>query len=65
MGIHEVLEVTDEIRDMICQRATAIKIKDVAVKKGMITIQESALRKLLDGNTSAEEVIRIIGAHGG
>lgn len=62
MGIHEVLEVSDEIRDMIAQRATAIKIKEVAIKKGMITLQESALRKLLAGNTTAEEVIRITGA---
>ncbi len=63
MGVHEVLEVTDEIRDMICQRATGLKIKETAIRKGMITIQESSLRKLLDGSTSAEEVIRIIGAH--
>jgi type IV pilus assembly protein PilB len=62
MGIHEVLEVNDEIRELIGQRATALRIKDVALKHGMISLQESALRKLLAGNTTAEEVIRITGA---
>ena len=64
MGIHEVLEVNDEIRELISQRATALRIKEVALKSGMISLQESALRKLLAGNTSAEEVIRITGVHG-
>jgi len=61
MGIHEVLEVNDEIRDLIGQRATALKIKEVALRNGMITLQESALRKLLDGLTTAEEVLRVGG----
>jgi type IV pilus assembly protein PilB len=63
MGVHEVLEVSDEIRELISQRATALKIKEVAIKKGMVTLQDSALRKLMNGDTSAEEVIRITGAH--
>ena len=62
-GIHEVLEITDEIRDLIGQRATAVKIKEVAVKNGMITLQESAIRKLMEGSTTAEEVIRVTGTH--
>ncbi len=63
MGIHEVLEVTDDIRELISQRATALKIKEMALKNGMITLQESAIRKLLIGTTTAEEVIRVTGCH--
>jgi type IV pilus assembly protein PilB len=63
MGIHEVLEVTDDIRELISQRATALKIKETALKNGMVTLQESAIRKLLAGSTTAEEVIRVTGCH--
>jgi type IV pilus assembly protein PilB len=63
MGVHEVLEITDEIRELISQRATALKIKEAAIKNGMITLQESAIRKLLSGHTTAEEVIRVTGTH--
>jgi type IV pilus assembly protein PilB len=62
-GVHEVLEVTDNISELITQRATGMKIKEAAVKNGMITLQESALRKLLEGTTTAEEVIRVTGMH--
>ncbi|MBI4677299.1 MAG: Flp pilus assembly complex ATPase component TadA [Elusimicrobia bacterium] len=61
IGVYEVLEVTDGIREMICQRAAALRIKEAAVKNGMVTLQESALRKLMDGVTTAEEVIRVVG----
>jgi type II secretory ATPase GspE/PulE/Tfp pilus assembly ATPase PilB-like protein len=40
-----------------------LKIKDLALKNGMITLQESAIRKLLAGLTTAEEVIRVTGCH--
>jgi type IV pilus assembly protein PilB len=61
LGVHEVLEISDEIRDLISQRATALKILEAAIKKGMVTLQESSIRKLLAGMTSAEEVLRVTG----
>jgi type II secretory ATPase GspE/PulE/Tfp pilus assembly ATPase PilB-like protein len=62
LGIHEVLEANDEIRALISRRATAAEIKESAIKAGMITLKESALRKMLDGATTAEEVIRVTGS---
>lgn len=59
IGIHEVLEVTDPIRELIVEKATANKIKEVARKMGMITLRESALRKMMAGLTTVEEVIRV------
>ncbi|MEK7657260.1 MAG: ATPase, T2SS/T4P/T4SS family [Elusimicrobiota bacterium] len=61
MGVHEVLEVTDEIRELISQRGTSMRIKEVAMKNGMICLQESALRRLLSGATTVEEVLRVTG----
>jgi len=60
-GIHEILEVTDPIRELIVEKATSTKIKEVAKKNGMITLRESALRKTIAGITTIEEVIRVTG----
>jgi type II secretory ATPase GspE/PulE/Tfp pilus assembly ATPase PilB-like protein len=38
-----------------------MKIKDMAVKRGMRTLRQSALRKLAEGMTSFEEVVRVTG----
>lgn len=59
IGIHEILEVTDPIRELIVEKATATKIKEVARKLGMITLRESAVRKMIAGYTTVEEVIRV------
>ena len=62
LGIHEVLEATDEVRALISRRATSEEIKETGIRAGMITLKESALRKMLDGQTTAEEVIRVTGS---
>lgn len=59
MGIHEILEVNDVIRGLIIEKAHVSKIKDAARKNGMITLRESAVRKLFAGATTVEEVIRV------
>jgi len=62
IGIHEILEVTDPIRELIVDKAPSTKIKEIAKKHGMITLRESALRKLMNGITTVEEVIRVTGS---
>lgn len=62
VGIHEILEVTDPIRKLIIDKADANQIKDVAKKNGMITLRESAIRKMLMGLTTVEEIIRVTGS---
>lgn len=58
IGIHEVLEVNDEIRRLIFNGANANEIKKTAQKNGMTTIQEDGFIKAAMGITSIEEVIR-------
>jgi len=58
-GIHEILEVNDVLRGLIIEKAHVSKIKDAARKNGMITLRESAIRKLFAGMTTVEEVIRV------
>ena len=58
-GIYEVLIVDEEMIKKINQRATADDIKDLARKKGMITIMEDGLIKAKMGITTISEVLRV------
>jgi type IV pilus assembly protein PilB len=52
------MAITPELRDLILQRASAIEIKRLAVKGGMLTLRRDALMKLKRGITSVEEVLK-------
>ena len=60
-GIFEILPVDNAIRDLIDRSEDFLKIKDMAVKRGMRTLRQSALRKLAEGSTTFEEVVRVTG----
>ncbi len=58
VGLYEVMEVTDTIKDLILSGATAIDLREQAIKEGMITLRRSGLLKIKQGITSIEEVLR-------
>jgi len=58
LGLYEVLEVTDPIRELIMDRAPISKIKEQARKQGMVNLRACAIRKLLAGMATVEEMIR-------
>jgi len=60
LGIHEVLEINDEIRALIVSRADAGQIRQAALRNGMKTMLEDGLGKAQAGITTIEEVLRII-----
>ncbi len=60
VGIYEVLPVTSSIKEMIVKQATADQIQDQARKEGMITMIEDGFIKAVQGQTSIEEVLRVI-----
>ena len=60
IGIHEVLDINDDIRALIVGRADASQIRIQAVKNGMRTMIEDGLLKAHAGITTIEEVLRII-----
>lgn len=60
MGIYEILEVNDFIRDAIVRRADAGEIKKIAIKNGMVTLLEDGFRKALAGYTTIEELLRVV-----
>ena len=58
-AIHEVLENTDEIRDLVLNSATTDQIRVLARKQGMRTLREDGWLKVLRGETTMVEVARI------
>jgi general secretion pathway protein E len=60
-GIFEILPLDNALRDLIDRGEDFLKIKEMAVKRGMRTLRQSALRKLAEGVTSFEEVVRVTG----
>lgn len=59
MGIFELMELSDEIRELIMQNANAVQLATTARKLGMKTLREDGWYKVETGMTSAEEVIRV------
>lgn len=59
IGVHEILENTPEIEDLIVKRATAQDIEAQAIKDGMITMWQDAFIKAVQGITTIEEILRV------
>jgi type IV pilus assembly protein PilB len=57
-GIYEVLQMSSRLRKMILDRASTAELKSVAVEEGMLTLRQDALRKMVLGETTPEEVLR-------
>jgi len=60
-GIFEIMPMDDAIKNLIIQGSDTPEIKREAVKNGMRTLRQSALRKLAEGVTTFEEVVRVTG----
>jgi len=58
VGLYEVLEASDDIKELILCGASAVEIKQKAMEEGMISLRQSGLQKLRDGVTTVEEVLR-------
>lgn len=58
IGIFELLEISKEIRELITQRADSDLIREQALKEGMTSMLEDGVKKIAQGLTTIEEVIR-------
>ncbi|HEY7413436.1 MAG TPA: type IV-A pilus assembly ATPase PilB [Vicinamibacteria bacterium] len=58
IGLYEVMEISDAIRDLIMVGATAVELKRKALEEGMLTLRMSGLEKIKQGVTTIEEVLR-------
>jgi type IV pilus assembly protein PilB len=58
VGLYEVMEVTDELRELVLVGASALELRRKAIDEGMITLRQSGLIKVKAGLTTIEEVAR-------
>jgi type IV pilus assembly protein PilB len=58
VGLYEVMEVTDELRELILIGASALELRRKAVEDGMMSLRRSGLLKVREGVTTIEEVVR-------
>jgi len=58
VGLYEVLQVTDDLREMILMGSSTLDIRRKAIEDGMLTLRASGLHKIAAGQTSIEEVLK-------
>jgi general secretion pathway protein E len=58
-GIYELLEVDDDIRQLVLKNVDSGTIKRAAMQKGMLTLREDGADKIVRGQTTLEEVLRV------
>ena len=58
VGLYEVMEITDELRELIIIGASAMELRRKAIDLGMVTLRESGLFKIREGITTIEEVVK-------
>ena len=61
-GAFEIMDVNDKIKSALTEGAALSAIQDMARSEGMTALRESAIRKMLEGITTYEEVIGVIGS---
>lgn len=59
-GVHELMVFSDEIRDEVLKKSPSHAIRQIAVSQGMRTLQSDAVQKILLGQTTIDEVLRVI-----
>jgi type IV pilus assembly protein PilB len=58
VGLYEVMEITDELRELILVGASGLELRRKAIEEGMLTLRQSGLEKIRQGMTTVEEVVR-------
>lgn len=61
IGVYELFEIDSEMERLILKSPPISEVQDLAVKKGMVTLLQDGLIKAIDGTTSMEETMRVIG----
>jgi general secretion pathway protein E len=59
MVVHELMFIDDDIRSLIMQKADASVIKRAALEKGMIDLRHSGIARVLEGTTTAAELVSV------
>jgi type IV pilus assembly protein PilB len=60
MGIHEVMTMSESIERLTVENSSADEIKRQAVQEGMMTLKDDGFAKVKMGQTSIEEILRVV-----
>ncbi len=58
IGLFEVMDMTDDMRELVLSGATAVELRRKAIEEGMVTLRQSGLQKIREGLTTMDEVVR-------
>ena len=58
LGLFEVMDITEDMRELILSGATAVELRRKAIEEGMVTLRQSGLQKIREGLTTIDEVVR-------
>ena len=61
LGVHELLLISDEMRDAIVADPTIGNLRQLAERDGMVTLGHDGFRKVREGITTVEEIFHIVG----
>ncbi|MGD9722407.1 MAG: GspE/PulE family protein [Pirellulales bacterium] len=64
IGVHELLVISDELRDVIVNNPSLAAIRQSALRGGMITLRQDGFRKVREGVTTIEEILHVAGDSG-
>ena len=59
MAIHEVFPISKGLRELITEKASGEKLKALAAQEGMTTMQYDGFQKVLAGETTINEIMRV------
>ena len=59
VALYEVMRFTDDLKEMVLQGASTAELKTAAIRGGMSTLRASGVKKVLEGVTTPEEVLRV------
>jgi type IV pilus assembly protein PilB len=58
VGLYEVMELNDDLKELVLVGASSLELRKKAIEDGMLSLRQSGLRKIKDGVTTLEEVLR-------
>jgi type IV pilus assembly protein PilB len=59
VALYEVMRFEDELKEMVLQGASTAELKAAAIRRGMTTLRASGIKKVLEGVTTPEEILRV------
>jgi type IV pilus assembly protein PilB len=60
MAVHEIMTVTEDVEKLVVESAPSEQIKSIAREQGMLTLRQDGLEKVRMGQTSIEEILRVV-----